>query len=81
MTNNNSAKFSTADLALAAALSISGFVIEEVVKDNSPRANFIFSDYPALQMAIKKYWRNELSVNPQAYFNELKVLKSRIYGR
>ena len=28
---------------------------------------------------VSRFWRGELLVEPQAYFNQLKVLKTRIY--
>lgn len=76
-----SADFRSADLALAAALCVVGFVIEEIEKTVTGRAVFIFNDTPELQASVDKYWRGEMVVDPQAYFNQLKILKSRIYER
>jgi len=73
--------FKTADLALAAALSVVGFPVEEMEQMDARRFVFIFSDNPELQKEIKKYWLGELKVVPQTYFNQLKVLKARIYER
>jgi hypothetical protein len=28
---------------------------------------------------VNRFWRGELLVEPQSYFNQLKVLKTRIY--
>jgi len=84
MTMNQSNKiniFRTADLAITAALSVSGFVVDEVERVSPSRSVFIFRDSAQLQEAVKQYWRCELRIEPQAYFNQLKVLKARIYER
>ncbi|MDD5146891.1 MAG: DUF5659 domain-containing protein [Candidatus Pacebacteria bacterium] len=73
--------FRTADLAITAALSIFGFIVDEVERISPTRSVFIFKDSFKLQEIIKQYWRSELKVEPQAYFNQLKVLKARIYER
>jgi len=78
---NRTEFFRTADLAITAALSVSGFVVEEVERADARRSVFIFRDSAELQEAVKKYWRSELRVEPQSYFNQLKILKARIYER
>jgi hypothetical protein len=30
---------------------------------------------------LRIYWRNEMRVEPKEYFNQLKILKSRLYGQ
>lgn len=77
----NMTVFRTSDLALAAALSVLGFAIKDIEKVQISRAVFIFSDSTDCRKMVDLYWRGELSVNPQSYFNELKSLKSRIYER
>lgn len=78
---NTTNVFRTADLAITAALCVSGFIVDEVEKVSPTRSVFIFSDSAELKEAINQYWRGELRVEPQAYFNQLKTLKARIYER
>jgi len=73
--------FRTADLALTAALCVSGFVVEEMERVNPTRSVFIFQNSAELQGAVNGYWRGDLRVEPQAFFNQLKTLKARIYER
>ena len=74
---NNS--YSTSDLALAAVLSLH-YQIKAINKDNPKRVFFIFTKDKKTDLIIEKYWRGELKVNPQAYFNSIKLLKNRIYN-
>lgn len=71
--------FKTSDLALATAISVLGVAIEAMQQTDSERMNFIFAKSEKLQDIVNKFWRGELLVEPQAYFNQLKVLKTRIY--
>ncbi len=81
MTGYNTDEFRTADLSLTAALCVSGFVVEEMERVSPSRSVFIFQDTTELQEAVSRYWRADLRVEPQALFNQLKVLKARIYER
>ena len=69
----------TSDLALATAISILGIAIEAMQETDGERMNFIFTKSDKLTDIVNRYWRGELLVEPQAYFNQLKVLKTRIY--
>ena len=75
--------YRTSDLALAATLGVSGFVIEDVEKTCSLRSVFVIKKPIELDMdeTIRRYWRGEMKVEPQSYFNQLKILKTRIYQR
>ncbi|OGK49412.1 MAG: hypothetical protein A3I86_01620 [Candidatus Zambryskibacteria bacterium RIFCSPLOWO2_02_FULL_39_14] len=79
--NQNNKDFRTADLALTAALCVSGFVVEEVDKVSPQRSVFVFQNGEKLLEAINQYWRQEMRVEPQDYFNQLKIIKARIYER
>jgi hypothetical protein len=79
MNPQNSKEHRTADLALTAALCVHGFAIEKVERVTPTRSVFIFSKSDQLEEIIERYWRRELTVEPQEYFDQLKVLKARIY--
>ena len=69
----------TSDLALATAISVSGVAIEAMQQSDSERMFFIFTKSDKLTELVNQFWRGELRVDPLAYFNQLKVLKTRIY--
>lgn len=74
--------YSTNDLALAAALSVRGFSVQKIhFKRNDRRAFFDFVDTSQLRKAVDDYWTDKLAVNPKAYFDALKHIKTRIYAR
>ncbi|PIR89605.1 MAG: hypothetical protein COU07_01775 [Candidatus Harrisonbacteria bacterium CG10_big_fil_rev_8_21_14_0_10_40_38] len=80
-TYNTNELYRTADLSLTAALSCLGFVIQDVEQLNSRRAVFTFENTRELAEAVARYWRREIKVEPQDFFNELKTIKTRIYER
>lgn len=73
--------FRTADLALAGALCASGFVIDEMERVSPTRSVFIFKDTTEIDTYVQQYWKGELMVEAQTFFNQLKSLKARIYER
>ena len=79
--NQNNKDFRTADLALTAALCVSGFVVEDVDRVSPQRSVFVFGNGEELREAVNQYWRQEMRVEPQEYFNQLKIIKARIYER
>lgn len=81
MNRYNKETYRTADLALTAALCVSGFVVEELDRISPQRSVFVFQNGEGLREAVNQYWRQELRVEPQSYFNQLKIIKARIYER
>ena len=73
------AVFVSSDLALAAVISLS-FPIVVIDKQNPRKAVFVFNRSKYLTDLVDKYWNKELSVEPRAYFDQLKSLKARLYG-
>ena len=72
--------YRTADLALAAAISI--FVpLETIDKTDYRRAYFIFPQSEELEELVAAFWRKELKVEPQAYFDQLRAIKTRLYAQ
>jgi len=71
--------YKTSDLALAAAISI-WYPLDAIDKTENPhKAAFLFRRDEQLDNFVESYWRGELKVNPQMYFNTLKNLKARLY--
>jgi hypothetical protein len=69
----------TSDLALATTLSLF-YPIEAIDKQSSRRAYFVFKREKGLEELIEKYWRGELRIEPKTFFNQLRVIKARLYG-
>jgi len=71
--------YRTADLALATAVFLF-YPLEAIDKQNPRKAQFLFKRESQLDELIESYWRGELKVEPQAYFNALRIIKARLYG-
>lgn len=71
--------YQTADLSLATTLSLF-FPIENLDRDNPRKTSFIFKRSQKLDALIANYWKGRITVEPQTYFNQLRVIKSRLYG-
>lgn len=71
--------YRTTDLALATAISLF-YPIETIEKQSYRKATFLFKRDSELDALIESYWRSELKVDAQAYFNQLRVIKARLYG-
>lgn len=71
--------FSTPDLGLAAVLSL-WFPIEAIDRTNPHKATFLFKRDPNLDEIVESFWRRKLKIEPVAYFSQLKIVKSRLYG-
>jgi len=71
--------FSSSDLPLVTTISL-WLPIDSIDKANPNRALFLFKRDQELDQLLEKFWRRELRVEPQAYFAQLKFIKSRLYG-
>lgn len=71
--------YRTADLALAAAISFF-YPVEAIDRQNPKKAQFIFKQDKELYELVENYWKGQIKVEPQAYFNALRIIKARLYG-
>ena len=71
--------YSSSDLALITTLSLF-YPIESVDKTNPRKAQFLFCRSADLDELVEQYWRGELKVEPQQFFNQLRIVKARLYG-
>lgn len=76
---NTNDYYSTSDLALATAISLY-YPLEVVDRTNPHKAQFLFKRDNSLDQFIEAYWRNELKISPQVYFNQLRIIKARLYS-
>jgi hypothetical protein len=70
--------YESSDLALVAYLSLS-FPIESINKSNPRKAVFNFVQTTELDKQANAFWRGETRVEPRAYFDALRRIKSRLY--
>lgn len=71
--------FETSDIALASAIYCKGGRVEAIDKTSPTRAVFLFERTSDLDALVQGFWSHSLSVEPLAYFNSLKELKTRLY--
>lgn len=69
--------FWTTDVALAAALTLK-YLIEEIDDTIPNKVAFGFIETPDLEQYVRKFWNKELSVEPQAFYNEILMIRKRI---
>ena len=72
--------FETSDLGLAAALVTGTYPIDHLDKHNPSKIKFVFSRDEGMDNVIQLYWNNQLNLSLLTYFNNLKMLKNRIYS-
>ena len=70
--------FSTCDLSLVTTVSLY-YPIEALDRSNPPRVQFLFKRDSDLDKLVESYWKQEVRINPQTFFNQLKIIKARIY--
>ena len=70
--------FSTSDLNLSCVISLY-FSIWALDKSNPSKVEFIFKREEGLDKLVESFWRRETRIEPQAYFNQLRILKARLH--
>jgi len=76
--NNN--YYHTSDLGLAAALLTYGIELVGIDKADPRRVVFAFVNNDGLSDTVNTYWNGDLRLSVLRYFENTKLLKSRIYG-
>ena len=77
--NTEQKTFTSSDLAIVAAISLY-YPIIEVDKTNPRKAQFVFERTSNLDSLLEKYWNKELLIEPRAYFDQVKAIKTRLYA-
>jgi len=72
--------FGTFDLGLSSALVTAGFLLDHLDKTHPEKVKFIFIREENQDEIIQSYWNGSLKISALAYFNNIKVLKNRIYS-
>ena len=81
MTNkNNPALFFTYDLGCAATLVSLGYDLDSLDKSNPRKVNFVFCWKSGIEKTVNLYWSNQLDIKARSLFDNIKMLKNRIYS-
>ncbi len=72
--------FESTDISLVSTLYYFGCKIEAIDKSNPSRAIFYIERCKELDQLIQGFWSHSLNVEPLAYFNSLKDIKTRLYS-
>jgi len=72
--------FLTFDLGLATALVALGYELARLEKENPKKVQFIFRRTKNIDFTINSYWDGKLEIDARTLFEDLKMLKNRIYS-
>ncbi len=72
--------FYTFDLGLSAALISVGFSLVSLDHENLRKVQFVFRRGDGMDEVVDAYWANRLEVKARAFFDNMKMLKNRIYS-
>ena len=72
--------FSTTDLGLVSCLITLKFPLYDIDKSSPHKVQFFFKRISELDKAVEGYWNNTLKVSPLEFFNNIKLIKNRIYS-
>jgi len=72
--------FYTFDLGCSAALISAGFELVSLDKTNPRKVQFIFRREVGIEKVVDDYWADRLEVKARAFFDNMKMLKNRIYS-
>jgi hypothetical protein len=73
--------YQSSDLALSAALISEGFDLVSIDKTDPKRCQFTFKKLAGIEQAADAYWSGRLRVSARLMFDNLKMLKSRLYSK
>ncbi len=76
----SSTYYTSYDLGCCAALISRGFNLINVDRSEHRRSLFVFEACPEIEQAANDFWADRLEVNARTYFDNIKMLKSRIYS-
>lgn len=74
-----SSYFTTYDLNLSCTLHALGFSIEKIDRRGN-RGLFFFKESNELLAQVDNYFKEQITLKPQAFANSLKAIKNRLYS-
>ncbi len=72
--------YKTSDLSLCATLACYGYQLEAIDKQNPAKAIFLIKRDERLDDLIQLYFTHQLQIEPIAFANATKEIKTRIYN-
>lgn len=72
--------FYTYDIGCCSALICSGFKLVAMNKANPNKVLFILNREIGIEKIVDDYWADRLEVKARAFFDNIKMLKNRIYS-
>ena len=77
---NTNDYYFTYDLGCSSALISSGYELVSLDKTNPRKVQFIFRREVGIEKVVDDYWADRLEVKARAFFDNIKMLKNRIYS-
>jgi len=77
--DQNKSLYETADLSLSTTLSL-WYPIQQIIRSNPRKSIFVFEKTKELLKLVDSYYRDEVKVSPQTFFNQLRAIKARLYA-
>src|SRR3989339_1112176 len=78
--DDNERYFYTFDLGCSSALVSAGFELVSLDKANPRKVQFIFRREVGIEKVVDDYWADRLEVKARTFFDNVKMLKNRIYS-
>lgn len=78
--DKNKTLYKTQSLLIAATLLCLKTPLESIEKDSEGKSTFIFHYTDTLNNTVKSFWEKSLLIEPNTLWEQLRFLKSRIYG-
>ena len=72
--------WATFDLGCSSALISAGFELVSLDKSNPRKVQFVFRREVGIEKMVDSYWADRLEVKARTYFDNVKMLKNRIYS-
>lgn len=72
--------FNTFDLGAAASLVTADFELVTLDKSNPRKVQFIFRWTDGIEKIADEYWADKLEIKARSFFDNIKMLKNRIYS-
>ena len=70
----------TFDLGAATSLVSAGYELVSLDKTNPRKVRFVFRRETGIEDIVDNYWDDRLEVKARTYFDNLKMLKNRLYS-
>ena len=77
---NEKEVYTTFDLGCSAALITAGFSLISLDKGNPRKVQFIFRQEVGIEKVVDEYWADRLKIKVRTFFDNVKMLKNRIYS-